>query len=381
VQTREIFKGQTSRLRAALDWAARHYRNGRPDLAIEELRRFQASDPDNLAVAEQIARLHLDMGAPEAATRGYLTAQAAQKDPASAINNLGVLMYNYGEFERAAALFERAASLNMSAPKVICNWALALVRLGNTKKARTLYSGVLAACPGQVHAHYLLGVELERTGASPEVRALMAGDKIIITPCAQIMAADEETAAYPSRVVSIDIPVMRIAAPQSDRRRVFVPALTDIFIGRPAEAAFFGMITKVRGRADSPEPVLIVDYHDQIKIQRRRFQRMRTGLVISAAWQSRDGLKFGDCDRVIEIDLSAGGVRFSTTTHVDRSMTFQVALIIEGKRMTVDAKALRIRRERDGRRDVRVKFTSLDGKGQEWLNGQLLLLKTLRESR
>jgi tetratricopeptide (TPR) repeat protein len=377
---KKLLKDRNARLRASINWALRHYRKGRPDLAIEELSRIRSVDPNNLAVAEQIARLHLEMGDPAAACRRYLLAEAAQKDPASALNNLGVLMYNFGRYSHAAAIFERAASLNISAPKVVCNWALALFRLGNAEKARMLYSDVLAACPDDDHAHYLLGIALERAGPSPETRPLMPGDVIFITPCAQVMAAHEEAESYPSRVVAVDGSTLRVAVPLSDRRRVFVPALTDLFIGRPADSAFFGMITKVRGRANSPEPVLLVDNHDQIKIHHRKFRRIRSGLSIAAAWQSADNLRFGLCSALYEIDLSAGGIRFTTSTPVDRAMSFDITFTIGFRRFLIESHPVRIRSCPDNLLDVRLKFTSLDPADQEWLNGQLQLLKTLRES-
>jgi tetratricopeptide (TPR) repeat protein len=102
--------------------------------------------------------------------------QALKIDPdfMEAHNNLGTRYMMTGEFDEAAAEFQKAVTLDPDAPDALLNWAGSLYALRHYGQAEDAARRALARKPGSLRAKYVLGLVLlvERKSGLECLRAL-----------------------------------------------------------------------------------------------------------------------------------------------------------------------------------------------------------------
>ena len=138
--------------------AARH---GRPDKALQAFGYALASDPRHAGATAHAAHALLSSERrPEALATAERAAILAERDPFS-LDVTGVVMTGLGRHDRAAELYEKAASLS-GQPDHLCNLAMSLEFLGHLDRAEGAYRDCLARDPTHARAWYGL-TQISRT--------------------------------------------------------------------------------------------------------------------------------------------------------------------------------------------------------------------------
>ena len=132
-------------------------RSGRDDLAVENLNRAIAGDPNIAALHANMGELKKRLGRPDEALAAFQ--KAAELEPESAImhNKLGIALRFKGDFEASAAEFARAIALDPVYADPHNNRGNALRDLGRLDEAMEEYRVAIGLKPNLAEAHVNLG--------------------------------------------------------------------------------------------------------------------------------------------------------------------------------------------------------------------------------
>jgi tetratricopeptide (TPR) repeat protein len=107
-----------------------------------------------------IAFDHHHAGRLNEAEAGYRAILQDHPDHVDALHHLGVALYQRGEFERAAAMLDRALAISLASASCWSNRGLVAEALGDTAHATECYERALAVDPSHANARNNLGVAL-----------------------------------------------------------------------------------------------------------------------------------------------------------------------------------------------------------------------------
>ncbi|MDR0379699.1 MAG: tetratricopeptide repeat protein, partial [Candidatus Accumulibacter sp.] len=150
------------------------------DAAEAIARELAAADPNDAQAPYLLAQIVFKQKNPGQATKAVdLMKTALDIDPANASynNDYGVMLASLGRWSEAAGAYEMAVTLDRNNFDARFNLALALLRIGQTERARVELDQVLAQRPGLLDAWVLDGELLRAEGEPP--RAIEAFRKAI----------------------------------------------------------------------------------------------------------------------------------------------------------------------------------------------------------
>jgi tetratricopeptide (TPR) repeat protein len=130
---------------------------GRSAAAAPLLAQLLAADPADAAAATRLARLERSAGRPQRASEVIATAVAHGADGAELRFESGMAHAAVGELTTAIAEFERAAALAPADPEPLANAAALAERLGDARRAASLYERLLGLVPRRADLWRRLG--------------------------------------------------------------------------------------------------------------------------------------------------------------------------------------------------------------------------------
>jgi tetratricopeptide (TPR) repeat protein len=127
-----------------------------------------AKNPDSHRARNNLGRVLVDRGQPEAAALEFAEAIRIKSDYAEPHNNLGTLLARAGRFEQAMLHFGAAIESNPRYVQAYNNLGVALLSQGHTRDAVSQLDRAVTIAPGYAKAHGNLSRALAQMGQSRE---------------------------------------------------------------------------------------------------------------------------------------------------------------------------------------------------------------------
>lgn len=128
------------------------------DRAVAVLNHVTARYPQNPDAHEVLARFRYWAGESATAVEAWQRCLDLNPAYAHAYSGLASVAAKRGDYEEAAALYEKAVSLHTDSPSDRLEWAKALLSTGQTSRAIEVLRELVDAFPGQTDAYYQLGI-------------------------------------------------------------------------------------------------------------------------------------------------------------------------------------------------------------------------------
>ncbi|MHB1035369.1 MAG: tetratricopeptide repeat protein [Pirellulales bacterium] len=144
---------------------------GKPDAAVEPLRRALELDPNLVEARNMLGVAMFQLGRLDDAVAEYDRALVVEPDSAKTHNNLGSALAKQGNLPEAVKHYRRAIELDPRYTAPRHNLATALANLGKPDEALAQYRLAAKAVPDDADAHYLLGNALSARDRTDEAVA------------------------------------------------------------------------------------------------------------------------------------------------------------------------------------------------------------------
>lgn len=140
---------------ARLELAAAYFTGGKPDIALHELDRALALSPNRADVMGLRGLVLMQLGDNDGAEKNLRDALRIEPDDPSLQNNMGWLLCQKGQYDRAMTYFDRALSAKSyaSPAKALVNAGLCRMRQGQLASGEHYLRRAIDAEPANPHAH------------------------------------------------------------------------------------------------------------------------------------------------------------------------------------------------------------------------------------
>ena len=130
--------------------------------------RWLQSEPESLALHNDVASLYLKLNRPADAARHFASVVARTPDDAAAHFNLGTALTVAGDYDRAVQEYGRALTLRPAYPQAHTNLGSILLARGDTATAAAHFAAAIQLDPTNAQASYNAGVAAGRLGRYTE---------------------------------------------------------------------------------------------------------------------------------------------------------------------------------------------------------------------
>ncbi len=372
----------TRTLEEYLAAAMEHRRVGEIRRALEVLRRACEAYPRGPEPRDQIAELYYEQDNVKAAAEEYLACLPKIPSDKRIFNNLGVMWFELDRFRQAYDCFRTALKLDPRDGAIACNLALTLQELGLGKKAVRVYQGVQREFPGEVRAHFLLGMEAQAGAAAEVAYAPVVGTPVqLIRRCQPFWRG--LAAAYPSRVEEVGEDRLVLTTPMHEDLPIPLRLGARVIVGTAQSAAFRGFTTTVLDKVTRPRQLFAVENSPVVQeVQRRRHYRIFLPQLLQQALPrdlAENPLKI-DARRPLDGNLSAGGLAVISNQQVPAGSLFELQFAVDRTEMAAEAVVIRCGELRPGSYKLAFQFRNLSA-SQEDRIARFVLEKQLARRR
>jgi Flp pilus assembly protein TadD len=246
----------------------------RPKVVAEDIVGYETwlqSEPDSVALHDDVAMLYLEVNRPNDAVRHFSKSVALKPRSAPAHFNLGTALTVAGREDDAIAEYRTALELNPEYALAHNNLGSILLRQGHNADAVAHLTRALALDPTNAQAHYNVGIALRQRGENADAirhlqQALKGGESpaVLGELALVLITAPEESVRNPAQAV-------RYAERAAELTGRANAAFLDLLAAAYASAGNF------TGAVEAGEAALRLSPPDAAAV-RARVERYRRGL-------------------------------------------------------------------------------------------------------
>ncbi len=340
--------------------------------ALDVIEAARRESPDELALADLAAEIHLGAGELELAVRAYEGFLERNPSNPKALNNYACMLLEARRPKQAVENLLKAFELEESNVDIQCNLAQAFKDLGLIDEATKVCEKLLELNSNEPRPHYILELEIAESGWKPSATRFRVGKVIHLLRRNQPIW-EGAAPVYASRIEELRPDRLIVSAPEVDDILVPFPAGSRIILGYKKKKSFWGCVVEVAETPEGGRQILLTRPRRMRKVQKRKhFRILWPGLLREATLKSvPEGHEKPDIDDddVVEQDVSATGMSLLANAEVVKGSVFDLTLGSEDDELTCDGTVVRCKQISPGGFEIGLQFTGLSHEDQDRIAG------------